>query len=68
MKQADIEFSDSCEKLVNEIQKGEYMPWQYALMVMVFVNAQEDGETNRMALALAKNALNDMIQTDLNET
>ena len=54
---SEMEFEEACTKLAETIQCGEQYPESYALMLMVFMNAKDEGETNRMALALAKNAI-----------
>ena len=56
MSQA-MEFSDACDQLVEIIQKGGQYSEEYGLMLMTFMDAKDDGETNRMALALAKDAI-----------
>ena len=50
-------YSEACEELVSEIQKNEVYPFQYALMLMTFIQSKENGDTNRMALALAIDAI-----------
>jgi len=52
-----MEYSESCDELVKEIQKRTLPPWMYALMIMTFIKAHDDGETNKMALALAKQSV-----------
>lgn len=59
-----MEFSDACDQLVKVIQKGGQYTEAYGLMLMVFMNAKDDGETNRMALALAKDAIKETIEED----
>lgn len=52
-----VEYSEACEKLVEEIQKKEFLPWQYALMIMEFAQAIDNSETSKMSLALAVDSL-----------
>ncbi len=48
-----MEFSEACEKMVEELQRDEYIE-RLGLMLMTFINALDNGDTNAMALALAK--------------
>ena len=42
-----MEFSEACDQLVEEIQKRELYPFQYSLMIMTFIEAKDDDETNQ---------------------
>ena len=54
----DIEHSEALDSIVAEIQKGELFPKDYTLMLQTFINETEvNYETNRMALALAKQSI-----------
>lgn len=52
-----MEFSEACQALAEDIQSGSHYPETCALMLQVFYDAKQDGETNRMALALARDAV-----------
>lgn len=54
---SDMEFSEACKSLVEEIQADHSYAESYALMLQVFIDARNEGETNRMAVALAKSAI-----------
>lgn len=54
----ELPFSEALIALVEEIQTADKYPFEYALMLGTFYNALEEGETNRMALALARAAMN----------
>ena len=46
-------------ELANIIQNGKDYPESYALMLSTFCDALQEGETEAMALALAKKAIED---------
>ena len=55
----EMEFSEACDKLAEIIQANErgYIE-VYGMMIASFVCACEEGETPRMALAIAKDSPN----------
>ena len=55
----DITFSEACEAMAEIIQTGDEYIEVYGSMISAFITAQEEGETNRMSLALAKKRLED---------
>lgn len=62
----DIEHSEALDSIVAEIQKGELLPPDYTLMLQTFINETEvNDETNRMALALAKQSVIKNINSEL---
>lgn len=57
-KNEELEFSDACGELAEIIQTASYYTTDdYALMLMMFYDQLEQGESNRMALAIAKKAI-----------
>lgn len=57
MADEEMSYSESCEELVKVIQAGEHeYTTPYVLMLATFIDALENDETPRMALALAKDA------------
>ncbi len=53
----EMTLTESCGEMAKIIQADEHdFIETYSLMLAVFINALEDGETPRMALALAKDA------------
>lgn len=50
---------DVFAELVEIIQSEDEYPEVYQLLLVTFMNAKEQGETDRMALALAKKEISD---------
>lgn len=53
-----MEFSEALHEMIKIIQTGENLTEEYELMLAEFIISQENGDTNRMSLELAKNVLN----------
>jgi hypothetical protein len=58
----NLDFSEACDKLAEIIMTGDEYAESYGLMIMVFHNRLLEGDTPRMALAIAKDAIAERVE------
>ena len=56
-----MEASEALQEMIAIIQKGDKYVEEYELMLIRFMDSQDDGDTVRMSFELAKSELNSTI-------